>query len=88
MLPGQDLLFALYLWYLSTMTESRSTVEAAVKAVLWAHQLTGLQPISGSPFMHVVLAGLRRELAKPRTKKEPITLNICCQPWSTHVAVH
>ena len=71
--PVQDLQFALYLQHLSETTESRSAVEVAVSAISWAHQLAGLQPISGSPFVGAVLAGLQRKLAKPKSKKEPIT---------------
>ena len=44
-----------------------------MSAVSWAHQMAGLQPISGSPFVSAVLSGLQRQLAKPKTKKEPIT---------------
>ena len=71
--PVHDLHFALYLQYLAEKTESRSAVEVAVSAVSWAHQMAGLQPISGSPFVSAVLSGLQRQLAKPKTKKEPIT---------------
>ena len=74
--PVQDIQFALYLQHLSETTESRTTVEAAVNAVSWAHQLAGLNPVSSYPFVRVVLAGLQRQLAKPKKKKEPITVEM------------
>ena len=32
-----------------------------------------MQPISSSPFVRTVLAGLQRQLTKPKAKKDPIT---------------
>ena len=74
MFPAEDLQFALYIQHLAETTESRAAVEVAVNAMSWAHQMAGLQPISGSPFVRTVLAGLQRQLAKPITKKEPVTV--------------
>ena len=38
--------------------------------------MTALQPLSSSQFVHTVLAGLQRQLAKPKAKKEPITVEM------------
>ena len=52
---------------------SEASVDEAVNAVSWAHQLAGLAPVAQAPFVHTALAGLHRQLAKPKHKKEPIT---------------
>ena len=74
--PVQDIQFALYLQHLAEATESRATVEAAVNAESWAHQLAGLDPVSSYPLVRAVLAGLQRQLAIPKKKKEPITVEM------------
>ena len=38
--------------------------------------MAGLEPISSSPFVRTVLAGLQRQLAKPKAKKEPVTVKM------------
>ena len=74
--PVQDVQFALYLQNLLEVTDSRAAVEVAVNAVSWVHRMAGLQPILDSPFVRSVLAGLQRQLAKPKSKKEPITVDM------------
>ena len=74
--PVQDIQFALYLQHVSEATDSRAAVEAAVNGVSWAHQLAGFKPVSSFPFVQVVLAGLQRQLAKPKKKKEPISVGM------------
>ena len=76
MLPVKDMKFALYLQHLVETTGSRSAVEVAVNAASWAHQLTGLKPVSSFPFVRAVLAGLQRQLAKPKEKEEPISVEM------------
>ena len=76
MFPVQEVQFTLYIQHLAETTESKAAVEVAVNAVSWAHQMAGLEPISSSPFVRTVLAGLQRQLAKPKTKKEPITVEM------------
>ena len=44
-------------------------LQEAVNAVSWVHQLSGLEPISQSPFIQATVAGLKRSLAKPRVRK-------------------
>ena len=71
--PVRDVHFALYLQHLADTTKSKASVDEAVNAVSWVHELSGLPPIAGSPFVGAVRAGLQRMLAKPKTKKQPIS---------------
>ncbi|KAL5473775.1 hypothetical protein EMCRGX_G028330 [Ephydatia muelleri] len=51
-------------------------VEEAVHALSWLHGLAGLQPLGGSTLVKSTLEGLRRMLAKPKVRKEPVTADI------------
>ena len=51
-------------------------MEEAVNAISWVHKLSGLPPITKSPFIEAVRAGLQRMLAKPKKKKEPVTADM------------
>ena len=72
--PVIPLQFALYLQHIAVHSQSKAAVEEAVNALSWINQTVGLQPIAHEPFIKTVLAGLQRSLAKPKNKKEPITL--------------
>ena len=74
--PVQEVHFALYLQHLGEVSSSKSAVEEAVNAVSWVLQISGLPPISESPFVRATLSGLQRKLAKPKVKKEPVTVDI------------
>ena len=74
--PVQDAHFALYLQHLGDTTHSKAAIEEAVNAISWVHKLSGLPPITESPFIEAVRAGLQRMLAKPKKKKEPITADM------------
>ena len=71
--PIEVVHFALYLQHLSQSTKSKSAVEEAVNAAGWVNRLSGEPPIGASPFIQATLAGLQRQLAKPRVRKEPVT---------------
>ena len=71
--PVQEIHLVLYLQHLSESIQSKSAVEEAVHAVSWLHQMAGLPSIAGSPIVQATLGGLRRELAKPKQRKEPVT---------------
>lgn len=71
--PIKEVHFALYLQHLSQATQSKSAVEEAVNAAGWVNRLSGELPISASPFIQMTLAGLQRQLAKPKVRKEPVT---------------
>ena len=61
---------------MANTTNSRASVEEAVNAISWAHQLARLPPISSSAFIRATPAGLQCKLAKPKVKKEPITASM------------
>ena len=65
--------FALYLQHLSESSGSRSAVEEATNAISWVQQVAGHQPVTSSVIVRTTLAGLQRQLAKPKKRKEPIT---------------
>eukprot|EP00731_Ephydatia_muelleri_P008337 Em0004g675a len=74
--PVHELHLVLYMQHLSESTESKAAVEEAVHALSWLHGLAGLQPFSGSPLVKATLEGLRRILAKPKVRKEPVTADM------------
>ena len=74
--PIVDYQFALYLQHVGLSTGSKSAVEEAVNAASWLQQVAGQPGISQSPLIKMTLAGLKRQLANPKTKKEPVTLDM------------
>ena len=74
--PIKDAHFALYLQHLAETSKSRATVEEAVNAIAWVQQLADHQPVSSSPFIRSVLSGLQRQLARPKVRKEPVTVGM------------
>ena len=73
MFPVKGTEFDLYLQHLGDTTGSKSAVKEAVQSVDWVHQLTGYPSMSDLPFVHMVLDGLHRKIAKPKVRKEPVT---------------
>ena len=71
-----DYQFALYLQHLADTVASQSAVEEAVNAISWLQQLAGQKAVSQSQIIKATVAGLQRQLAKPKKKKEPITLEM------------
>lgn len=74
--PVGEVHFALYLQHLSESTGSVSAVQEAVNSISWVNQLAGHGSIAGSPLVSATLAGLKRALAKPKVKKEPVTVEM------------
>ena len=74
--PVQELHLVLHMQHLSESTESKAAVEEAVHALSWLHGVAGLQPLGGSPLVKATLEGLRRILAKPKVRKEPVTADM------------
>ena len=56
--------------------ESKAAVEEAVNSLAWVHSLAGLTSPSHHPLVQATLEGLKRTLAKPVTKKTPMTAEI------------
>ena len=74
--PVQALHLALYLQHLSESVQSKAAVEEAVHALSWLHEVAGLESVGSMPIVQATLSGLRRVLAKPKTRKEPITADM------------
>ena len=71
--PISEAHFTLYLQHLAEASKSKAAVEEAVNAISWIQQLANDQPVSAAPIVKATLSGLQRILAKPKTRKEPIT---------------
>ena len=84
--PVEAIHLALYLQHIGNSTGSRASVEEAVYALSWIHEAAGLPSPINDPFVQTVLGGLRRMLASPTVKKQPITSEMlsdmvqACQP--------
>ena len=66
--PVREAEFALYLQHLGETTSSKSAVEEAINGVSWVQQLGGFPPLTGSPFLSIVLDGLQRALRSGRSQ--------------------
>ena len=75
-IPAKPHLFALYLQHLSEWSNSKASVEEACNAVSWVYTTAGLSSPSVDSFVKATLEGLQRSLAKPTTKKEPVTVDM------------
>lgn len=53
--------------------KSKSAVEEAVHAIAWIHSIAGVPSLTCSPFVSIMLEGLRRSLARPIIKKTPFS---------------
>ena len=74
--PVKEVHLVLYTQHLSESTGSKAAVEEAVHALSWLHGLAGLQPLGGLPLVQTTLEGLKRTLARPKVRKEPITADM------------
>ena len=66
----------LFLLHLDKKLHSSSAVQKAVNAIGWVHQLSGLDSVTQATFVQATLTGLKRILAKPKVKKEPVTVDM------------
>ena len=66
----------MYLQQLADESKSRAAVEEAANAVSWVHSSVGLTSPMADPFARATLEGLQRSLAKPVTKKEPVSIEM------------
>ena len=55
---------------------SLSAVQEAVNAIDWVNQLSCWEPIAQSPLVQPTLASVKRNLAKPKIKKEPVIVDM------------
>ena len=68
--------FVLYLQHLADESKSRPAVEEAANTVSWVHSSAGLTSPMADPFARATLEGLQHSLAKPVTKKEPVSIEM------------
>ena len=80
-LPSDEISVALYLESLIQGGSPYSSLESACYGINWAHNLYGFQSPCDSKLVKNVLEAAKRGLAKPVSKKEPVTpamiLDIC-----------
>ena len=74
-IPADPFDLALYLVYLSKSSKSPAPITKAVAAISWAHKLAGADDISSSSIVSYTAEGIKRSLAKPVTKKDPISID-------------
>ena len=67
---------ALYIISLMQKGSSLAKIDQSVYAIKWAHQLAGKSDPCDSFFVRSVAEGAKRMVARPSTKKEPITPDI------------
>lgn len=75
-LPAAEQHVALYLQHVTETSNSRAATEEAVYALAWAHDMAGITSPTSGVLVQTTLQGLRRLLAKPVQKKEPITIEM------------
>ena len=75
-IPAKVCHIVLYLEHLGETKGSKAAIEEAVNALACAHSLSGLLSPTASPFVQIVLDGLKRAHAKPVKKKEPFTVEM------------
>ena len=72
-MPSDELSVALYLEFLLQQGFPYSTPESAFYGINWAQNLSGFPSPCDSKLVRNVLKAVKRELAKPVVKKEPVT---------------
>jgi len=75
-IPAKPHEFSLYLQHTGETKRSKSAAEEACNAVSWVHSSAGLPPLLSHYFVKGTLEGLKRLLAKPVVKKEPMTVKM------------
>ena len=73
LIPAELVQFAEYLGDIAMKT--KTAVEEAVNAIIWFHSVASLRPLTEDCALKAVVEGLRRRLARPVTKKEPVTVD-------------
>jgi site-specific recombinase XerD len=74
-LPAEPAHVVLFLTHLARTAKSYSTINVMISAIAWAHSMAGLPSPSHSILVSEVLQGLKRSLAKPTIRKEPLELS-------------
>ena len=66
----------LYLSFLAQTAKTSAPIVEAVNALSWVNQIETVEDTMSHPLVIQVLAGIKRKLACPTVKKEPITPEI------------
>ena len=72
-MPANPFDVALYLAHLGQSCKSPSPIIQAVAALSWAHKVAGLSDPSSESIVSLTAEGLKRSLARPVSKKKPIS---------------
>ena len=75
-LPAAEQHVTLYLQHVAEAPSSRAATKEAVYAFPWAHDLAGVPSSTTRIQVQATMQELRRLLAKPVQKKEPITIEM------------
>ena len=75
-LPATEHHVAFYLQHVAETLNSRAAVEEAIYALAWIHDLAGVVSPTTAILIQTTLQVLRRMLAKPVQKKEPVTIEM------------
>ena len=75
-LPPLPLHICLYLSFLAQTAKTSAPIVEAVNALSWVNQIETVENTMSHPLVIQVLAGIKRKLAYPTVKKEPITPEI------------
>ena len=75
-IPANSFYVSLYLISLSHSANSPAPIIKAIAAISWAHKLAGSDDPGLSHMVRSTVEGLKRKLASPCVKKEPITADI------------
>ena len=83
-LPAKPAHLCLYFASLIQSARTCSPVVSAAAAIAWAHEKAGVDDPTLDPLVQQVVKGARRMLAKPPTKKDPLTvehIRVLMQHW-------
>ena len=64
---------ALYILSVAKDSKSSSTIQSAIHAISWDHQLAGFNDLGVSTLLQLTMEGAIRDTSRPVLKKEPIT---------------
>ena len=73
-LPAKPMYVALYLQHILELAKSKAPVDDAVNTIAWAHRMAGLPSPTDNHLVQAFVAGAHRLVAKPVTRKEPVTV--------------
>ncbi|XP_072021557.1 uncharacterized protein [Amphiura filiformis] len=85
-IPADPYYVSLYLIHVSHSANTPAPILKATAAISWAHKLAGSSDPCLSPIVKNAAEGLKRKLASPTVKKEPITAEILVKVYDHYCA--